>query len=98
MPTDFEFSEVLLKMQDGREFPLRCILDVVERSTDATSGRGDTAGIAAWPQELNFMLTIDNPHAVRKTAIRLLYGWKSRGPIRKQLLMKLWKKYMIRST
>lgn len=47
MPTDFEFSEVLIEMLDGEVVPMCRVQDIAGISTDATSGRGDTAGIAA---------------------------------------------------
>lgn len=90
MPVNYDFSDVKFWMIDGTPFEIGNFTDI---TTEPEPGVEVGFTYASTPKEYTVTVTMNNAVAFKRQMMRLAYGWKARGPIRKRVIQRLWKQY-----
>lgn len=91
MPVSFDIGAMQIWTLDGIPITIGHFSDVVTESTDGEAEM--TYATLRDTNEYTATCTMENSRTFTRTIIRLAYGWRAKGPVRKRALMKLWQKY-----
>ena len=89
MPTSFDISDMVMYSVDGTPFRVGSLSEVT--TFDPGDPNGDqTVFTIAQPKE--YTATVHYQRNIRKVLNKIMYGWKTSGPIRKRVLDRLWRR------
>ena len=90
VPTSFDISDMVMYSVDGTPFRLGSFKDITTSIDEGDPAGGQTVFTIAQPKE--YTATVHYPHNIRKVLNKIMYGWKAKGPIRKRVMERLWRR------
>lgn len=92
MPVRYDFRDAKFWTMDGTPIEFGTFTDI---TTEPDPGAEVGFTYANTPKEYTVTVTMDNAVGFLRQMMRLAYGWKACGPIRKRVIQRLWKRHGI---